>query len=204
MKVKNELAKAEFLELAKADFLKMGYRKVTLRDIAKKADKTTGFIYTYFKNKNDIYEQLVGGLIAKFEAKLADKHPSFDDMGKTGINLKGWVTNYMRFLMDLAENHPDEMDLLFLKSEGSRFATFKQEVIEKGVQRSNTEFRKLNRTKEFEGQEISVFFTRNLVNYVFNTALEVVKNRSSKEEIEQYEAEITAFIYHGWKGLVDF
>lgn len=109
----------------------------------------------------------------------------------------------MRFLMDLAEHQAEEMDLLFLKSQGSKFANYKNELIEKAVSRSIKEFRKLKRTSEFKNQEISEFFSWNLVNYVINTSLEVIKNKSSKEEIEKYEAEITAFIYSGWRGLVD-
>ena len=204
MKEKNLIAKAEFLELTKQAFLKKGYRGVSLRNAAAKAGKTTGFVYIYFKDKNDIFEHLVGPLVEKINAKLIDKDMSFDPTLKTGVSLKEWVANYMRFLMELAENQSEEMDLLFLKSQGSKFANFKNELIEKAVRRSAKEFRKLKRTPDFSGQEVSRFFSWNIVGFVVNTSLEVIKNKSSKAEIEKYEAEITAFIYNGWKGLVDF
>lgn len=204
MKEKNLIAKAEFLELTKQAFLKKGYRGVSLRNAASKAGKTTGFIYIYFKDKNDIFEHLVGPLVKKINAKLTDKDISFDPGKKTGINLKEWVVNYMRFLMDLAENHTEEMELLFLKAHGSKFANYKNELVGKAVARNAKEFRKLKRTSEFKDQEVSKFFSWNIVNFVINTSLEVIINKSSKAEIEKYEAEITAFIYNGWKGLVDF
>lgn len=202
MRLKSDTIREEILNLAKEEFLKKGFREASLRNIAKKANRTTGVIYTYFKNKDELFEQLVQPVIQKIDDKLSSKKVSFDEARETGLNLKNWFTTYIRFLIELAEHHPDEMNLLFLKSEGSSFANYKNELIETGIRRAKKDFSKLQRTKEFEGQEISEFFFRNLVNYVLNVAIEMIRQKCNKAEIERYEAEITAFLYNGWKSLL--
>lgn len=203
MKLKKDFVKEEILRVAKDEFLKKGFRDASLREIAKKTNRTTGVIYTYFRNKNEIFERLVQPVLVKFEHKLASKEISFDEARATEGNLKKWFTNYIRFLIDLVEENRDEMKLLFLKSEGSSYTNLKEELIEIGITKRKKEFQKLTRTPEFKGQVLSEFFIRNLVNYVFNASIEMLKQNSSKAEIDKYEAEITAFVHSGWKALVE-
>ena len=94
------------------------------------------------------------------------------------------------------------MKLLFLKSEGSSLQNFKEILIEKGTRRSITAFRTLKRTKEFEGQAISEFFVGNLVMYIINIVVEIIRQNKNRKEIVFYEKEITAFLFSGWKALV--
>lgn len=58
-------------EAAKALFLSKGYASTTMEDIAQKAELSTGTIYQYFKNKEELYASLnlmgLQNLIAKVE-----------------------------------------------------------------------------------------------------------------------------------------
>ena len=46
------------LNAAKTVFIKKGYQNATVRDIASKAELTTGAIYAYFKNKDTMYGEI--------------------------------------------------------------------------------------------------------------------------------------------------
>ncbi|MBE5866338.1 MAG: TetR/AcrR family transcriptional regulator [Lachnospiraceae bacterium] len=50
--------KAKLLESAKAEFLEKGYMKASLRNICKNAGVTTGALYFFFEDKEDLFEAL--------------------------------------------------------------------------------------------------------------------------------------------------
>lgn len=60
MKLKSEILREEIINLATEEFLRHGFRNTSLRKIAKKANKTTGAIYTYFESKEDIFVEIIG------------------------------------------------------------------------------------------------------------------------------------------------
>ncbi len=65
--------RAKILAQAKKEFLQKGFAASSLRVIAEKAGFTTGAIYNEFKNKNDIFEALVGDVFDRFIALLQHK-----------------------------------------------------------------------------------------------------------------------------------
>ncbi len=72
--------KDEILTAAWKCFAEKGYQGTTMRDIAKKLDLSTGIIYSYFKNKDEILDALM-------EWNLKSNNQIFDLMsGKNTIN----------------------------------------------------------------------------------------------------------------------
>jgi AcrR family transcriptional regulator len=205
MKPRNDETRKLILATAKQEFLDLGFRHASLRIIAKRLNATTGIIYTYFKNKNEIFAILIKPVTNEFERRLDTKELSINEaIEETDMIPKSWFTKNLKFLIGLIENYPDEMKLLFLKSDGSQFETYKERLMSKGMERSLAIFRTLKRSKDFEGQELSEFFVFNLVSYVINIVIEILKQDKNKKEIAYYENEITSFLFSGWKALVDF
>jgi len=203
MKYKNDKIKNQILETAMGEFLEKGFAISSLRCIATRMNGTTGVIYTYFKNKNQIFETLVSPVILEFENRLAREDlPKNMAALETGMSPKTWFTKNLKFLIRLVEKYPNEMKLLFLKSQGSSFQNFKTLLIEKGMARSLTAFRALKRSKEFKGQVLSEFFVLNLVKFVVNIVVEILKQDSLPEEVAAFENEISSFLFNGWKALV--
>ena len=201
MKQKRDEIKALLLATAREEFLEKGFRPASLRHIARKAGYTTGVIYTYFRNKDEIFATLVSPVILAFEKRLAEpERPAEQAMAETGP--KSWFTRNLQFLIDLVEARPDEMNLLFLKAEGSSYQDYKEFLIQKGTERSVAIFRTLDRSPEFRGQALSRFFVHNLVKYVINVVVEILKQEKRGADIQAYEKEITAFLFSGWKALV--
>jgi len=61
MKENTDYEKRELLiRAAKEEFLEKGYNKASLRNICAKAGMTTGALYFFFENKEDLYEEIVG------------------------------------------------------------------------------------------------------------------------------------------------
>ena len=204
MKPKSDETKDLILAVARQEFLAKGFHEASLRYIAKKANGTTGIIYTYFKNKNDLFETLVQPLVHQFEKRLATEEMSIKEASEQlGMSPKTWFTKNLKFLIGLIEAYPDEMRLLFLKAQGSAFENYKEMLIQAGTRRSVAIFRTLKRKKSFKNQELSEFFVLNLVKYVINVVVEMMKQNKSPKQIAAYENEITSFLFSGWKALVD-
>ncbi len=204
MRVKNDQTRELILRVAEAEFLEKGFLDSSLRSIAKQAGATTGTIYTYFSSKDDLFEHLVAPVVRKLEAVLASEDTQLSEAReRSGFRPEVWFTKNLRFLIRLIDDHPRAMNLLFLKADGSKYHDYKKTLIERGTTRSAKVFKSLKRSREFKGQELSTFFVRNLAAYVITAATEMIRQRSSKENIERYEAEITAFLFSGWKALVE-
>lgn len=55
---KNEIIKSQIVEASKSVFRRYGYRKVSMEDIAKACGKGRSTIYYYFKNKQEVLEEV--------------------------------------------------------------------------------------------------------------------------------------------------
>ncbi|MBD3180261.1 MAG: TetR family transcriptional regulator [Candidatus Latescibacteria bacterium] len=202
MKEKSDRKRELILEAARREFLEKGFSGGSLRNIAGRVSGTTGIIYTYFRNKEDIFQALVQPAVIEIESFLKLEEISFQDVKSRGVGIREWFSRYLKFLIELIERYPDEMKLLFVNSSGSDFENYRDELIEIGKKRSRKNFRELERTEEFRGEQISEFFLHNLVNYVFNISVEIIKEDLSREDLQLFEAEIRAFLFNGWNGLV--
>ncbi len=76
--------KEEILKIASQNFAKYGYRGVVLENIAKKANITKAAIYYHFKNKMELYEQVlkrrIGELLNNLEkSTLSDPKKNLEN-----------------------------------------------------------------------------------------------------------------------------
>ena len=64
--------------------MEKGFAGASLRSICRKADVTTGALYFFFKDKDDLFCQVVGDLMERLEV-LMQEHFSFEEeeMGGT-------------------------------------------------------------------------------------------------------------------------
>lgn len=54
-----ENTRAKLLDAAELEFLERGYQKASLRSICKRADVTTGALYFFFDDKDDLFKHVV-------------------------------------------------------------------------------------------------------------------------------------------------
>lgn len=59
--------KQEILKAVWASFMEKGYEKTTMREIADRMNATTGILYTYFKNKEEILEEMQTGIRSRIQ-----------------------------------------------------------------------------------------------------------------------------------------
>lgn len=64
---KDKQTRKKLIESAKKEFIEKGYMKASLRNICKDAGLTTGAMYFFFKDKDELFESIVGGPLLELE-----------------------------------------------------------------------------------------------------------------------------------------
>lgn len=72
-KMSEENTREQLLSAAKAEFLRCGYQKASLRKICATADVTTGALYFFFKNKEQLFTKLAGWFTYKMFCKIKNE-----------------------------------------------------------------------------------------------------------------------------------
>jgi AcrR family transcriptional regulator len=108
-------------------FYKQGYEKTSTRDIAGKVGISVSNLYKYFENKEAIFDAVVKDYYSNYKAKLASflSHNEKDTFGEDRVALLTTV-----ILESFARNHK-EFVILMNKSGGTKYESFKDEVIGK-------------------------------------------------------------------------
>lgn len=133
MKLKSEILREEIINLATEEFLRHGFRNTSLRKIAKKANKTTGAIYTYFESKEDIFVEIIGKQFFGFLGKIQEdkfKQLSLEDKL---IKLVDYMFQPMKDIVaEYGVNRT--MDFLVVSAELARSESIKQKNRELDLQ----------------------------------------------------------------------
>ena len=106
---------------AKHEFLEQGFEKASLRKICARAGVTTGAVYFFFKNKEDLFCKIVEDTSSQLTAlgqRLSEAELERPELG---------TENDIR-LMEFLYLHREEAILLLEKSQGTRYGSFRNEL----------------------------------------------------------------------------
>lgn len=112
--------KARLIEAAKKEFLDKGYEKASLRKICADADVTTGAMYFFFKNKQDLFTSVVAEK-AEHLLKLVKRQADSE------VNGVGNSEEYQREMNEYLCSNKDEVRILLDKSVGTKYENFREE-----------------------------------------------------------------------------
>jgi AcrR family transcriptional regulator len=161
-------------------FSVQGYSKASIRDIAKKAGISVGGIYLYFRNKEELYRNLINEGRREMGARITTTVQEAKSATQA-------LSNFLTIHLEFAQKHRDfillhlrERGFTFGMNEKKQFFKTQRELIEKILVRGihAGEFRKCN-TRETAG-----IILGSLRGVVLSTALDegvVVKPRTMEE-----------------------
>ena len=116
----------KLLECAKKEFLEKGFKDASLRDIAEKADTSTGAIYIRYPDKealfNDLVSETVEDLFSQFR-RAQDEHFLLIDRGKTNTS-ENLSQSYLHQFISYIYDHYDVFKLVICCSGGTKYENF--------------------------------------------------------------------------------
>ena len=87
----------EILDIAIELFSKNGLHKVTMNDIARASEFSVGTLYKFFKNKEDLYKELIVGKVSKFHAAMTS---AVEIPGTVTDKIESWLDEKIRLFND--------------------------------------------------------------------------------------------------------
>ena len=118
--------KEKLLASAEHEFMEKGYQGASLRNICKNAGVTTGALYFFFKDKDDIFASLVapvlGSIRTMMEAHMQQELQEVKGELQEGKDdFSDDIYASQRIIHELYQNY-DRVQLLLTKSQGSSLA----------------------------------------------------------------------------------
>ncbi len=119
------------LESARQEFTAKGYLKASLRKICADAGVTTGALYFFFKDKEDLFASIVEPPLSELEQLLFEHFKAENELiPETYIHLEGDHDEFAAALIRHLYANRDEFLLLLKKAQGTRFENVVDEVVE--------------------------------------------------------------------------
>ena len=198
--LKHELnTREKILNAAKREFLDKGFAGTNVRAVAQRAGVTTGALYNLFKNKDGIFEALVGGVFNEFLNILAynDVFEARELDMKAGDLSEITEMSQRRFLrmIDFFYANWDAMKLLVCCAKGSSF----EHIFDKAIDLTEKETLRLLTMDGVKMSRRIKFFIHVMVTSHFENLKEIFYHDLTKSEAAEYVLDFNVYHCGGWK-----
>ncbi|WP_162300538.1 TetR/AcrR family transcriptional regulator [Anaerosacchariphilus polymeriproducens] len=203
MKNDNE-TQSKLLLSAKREFMEKGYMKASLRNICKEAGVTTGALYFFFQDKEDLFASLVEEPLEillnimkqHYSEELVDSE--FKENGKLDFSDDLEVVKHV---IHHSYQHYDEFQLLLTKSQGSRF----EKCIDQIVEFSEKHYRILADmySEQTNTKKLDDYIVHWFAHMQIDIFVHMLTHEKSEEAALQSMVSIMKYLMAGWSGLFD-
>lgn len=186
---KDKKTRQHLIEAATQEFLTWGFEKATLRKICERAGVTTGALYFFFGNKEALFGKIVEPVLNQIEVlgkELVETELSDISMGP----------EMDQRLMELLWHNRNEIKLLLEKSEGTRYAGFKNEIYTQLEWAFSVFF------QEFGNMGDEKALIRILVEMRIKGFMELLNGEYSKEEMLRLTEMVGCYADSGFQSLM--
>lgn len=197
----------KLLVSAKHEFLKSGFEKASLRTICKNAGLTTGALYFFFKNKEDIFDCIVKDVAIEFKNMIytfaqKEKGEYLSQSNNKEVNVLSSDVDHEKNIMKYIYSNKEEFVLLNDKSQGSLYENYYNEMVLL-LEQLFGEFFELYHGKEIINSKMVQYAIHCMVSWRIHSYLEILKNNLSLEEA-LIQAEIIAnYAVGGFKNIMN-
>lgn len=195
----HELILASALKL----FAKSGYLDTNLRDISHDAGLTTGAIYQHFKNKADIYQQLVQPFLDRVKRRYLEVAALYLS-GLTGQTIRAnWDQNANQTLQIVDVVYDDFLvfKLLAFGAEGTPYENLIEHITIFTEKETRKYFTAVAKTKQVSLPRVAPDILHLLIHAYWAAFVDVLKHDYGRAVAKQKLLVIDHFFNLGWEDL---
>ena len=199
----NKETRQHLLECAKKEFLEKGYMKASLRNICKEAGVTTGALYFFFKDKEDLLAALVEEPLQQLYVVM-EEHYATEMRNETQVAQLELADNRdleasREIIRRMYENR-DVFLLLLTKSQGSRFENCLDEVVDISEQ----QYRRLcDMVTDATGRpRVDDYMTHWMAHIMVDTFVHLFLHEEEESVALKHVDALTRYLIRGWMGMV--
>lgn len=176
--VLKEEIKNKIYQMTIEEFYHHDYQSATLRNVARNAEIPVGLIYSYYKNKADLFDSIVCPVYAAVKNMLTVKEPttaSYDRQQNFHVQVE------MPFLLKMLQSNRKQLIILIDKSKGTVYENTKEEFIQLTAEHIQTQLK--NKLKN--ELQIDCLFYHMLANNFVESLLEIARHYENEQWAEK-------------------
>lgn len=195
--------KDNLLKSAKKEFIQKGYQKASLRNICKNAGVTTGALYFFFNDKEDLFGSLVEEPLKNLYNIMKNHYKSeMDLVNQNGFDIKD-MPNDMQVaesIVDYMFEYYDEFVLLLIKSQGSKYERVIDDFIKMTEEHYKTIFEEAS--EKLKVNKLSDYTIHWLAHVQIFSFVELITHNFEKEEAKQEIKLVINILTKGWESVI--
>ena len=188
---------------AKEEFMEKGFQAASLRNIVKTAGVTTGAFYGYYDSKEELFVALVNPSYEYMMDRYRQAHESFESlpMEKQPEQIGKMSSECMYDLLGFSCEHMDEFYLILKCSEGTKYASMIDDMVELEVESTHKYY------KVLEQLGASVPRIDERLEHIMATGMigaffEMVLHKMPYEEAKVFLQQLNDFYTAGWMKIM--
>ncbi len=194
------------LESAKAEFAEKGYMKASLRKICANAGVTTGALYFFFKDKEDLFAAIVGQpleglkeIIIQHFANERDILTSFD-ISEMKEHIDGGHDEIATVLIHHLYSNYDAFTLILTKSQGSKYEGCVDEIVEMtdNVYSAMAE----NMANMLPNMRVNTYMRHWLTHMMIDAFIHLLTHERDEQKALSNMRKILNFLVKGWVDMI--
>lgn len=195
--------RAKLLASAKEEFLEKGYMQASLRNICKNAGVTTGALYFFFKDKEDLFASLVekplSGLYEIMKAHYMDEMEVSPEEALKMQEFSGDL-EAARQILHYMYQYYDEFQLLLSKAQGSRFA----QCVDHFVDVTEKHYRVMadSHTEVLHVARVEDYIIHWIAHMHIDAFVHMLTHEPSEEAAWRYIEVTINYLIGGWLGMI--
>lgn len=198
----NKETKERLIESARAEFSEKGYTKASLRKICADAGVTTGALYFFFKDKEDLFAAIVEQPFYELKKLLlghftADKNTPLSEIFE---HIEGGHDELTTSLIHHIYANYDAFILLLTKSQGTRF----EGAVDEMVDMVDKTYRAMAKIigRQLPNKRVNSYMLHWLSHMIIDAFIHLITHEQSEKKAVKIMCRIMNFYVKSWIGLV--
>ena len=198
----NKETKERLIESALAEFSEKGYTKASLRKICADAGVTTGALYFFFKDKEDLFAAIVEQPFNELKSLLlghftSEKEISLSEMYE---HIDGGHDELSAALIQQLYANYEAFMLLLTKSQGTRF----ERCVDEMVDMTDKTYRAMaeNMARQLPNKRINSYMLHWLSHMIIDAFIHLLTHEPNEKKAVVIMSRIMNFYVSSWVGLV--
>jgi TetR/AcrR family transcriptional regulator, cholesterol catabolism regulator len=201
MQFKKEDIRQTIIDKAREEFLIKGFKDASMRTIAKDAGVGLSNIYNYFKNKDDLFCEVLAPTLTNIREAMTE-HNSEKYMSLDIFTSEEYQYQNMNLFVDLLEKSRVGLKLLLFQASGSSLENFREDFTDQYTKTGMLYLMEMKERYPHLNSNISEFFMHTASSWWLSIIGEIVSHNLTNEQTRLFIAEYIEFGVAGWKRIM--
>lgn len=193
--------KIRLIESAKTEFAEKGYMKASLRKICANAGVTTGALYFFFKDKEDLFAAIVGQPLDELKQILIGHFTVEKELTMSEVyeHINNGHDEFSAALIHHLYANYDAFILLITKAQGSHFDNCVDEMVDmtEAAYRAMSE----NIARQMPGKCVNSYMLHWLTHMIIDAFIHLITHEPDEKKALGIMSRIMNFLVSGFIGL---